>query len=284
MRFPWVVVGALILLLGAGVVALDQRQARRGEPSLLALPWRGAAPAASRPAPAPRPRAGGEARRIAVIVDELGSRADVFERVVALGRPVTVAVLPELPLSRRLARDAARAGLEVLLQLPLEPYRFPEVDPGPGVLLIAMSPDEVTRRTRQHLAAMPGAAGVVTRMGSRFTEDRPRMRALLEPLFFQRLFFVDSLTSQRSVGYDVARALGIPAARRQVFVDPEESEASARAGLLEVERWATRRGSVIAIAHGRLLTVGLLAEALPRWDAAGLRLVPVSELVTPERT
>jgi len=128
MRFPWVVVGALILLLGAGVVALDQRQARRGEPSLLALPWRGAAPAASRPGPAPRPRAGGEARRIAVIVDELGSRADVFERVVALGRPVTVAVLPELPLSRRLAnllkgelRAVHRAGAGgcFVLELPM---------------------------------------------------------------------------------------------------------------------------------------------------------------------
>jgi len=283
-RLPWLVVGVLILALAAGVVVLDRRQVRRGEPSLLALPWRGAAPTASTPAPAPRPRAGGEVRRIAVIVDELGSRADVFERVVALSRPVTVALLPELPLSRRLAREAARAGLEVLLQLPLEPYRFPEVDPGPGVLLTSMPADEITRRTRQHLAAIPGAVGVVTRMGSRFTEDRPSMRALLEPLFFQRLFFVDSLTSQRSVGYDVARALGIPAGRRQVFVDPDEREASARAGLLEVERWATRRGSVIAIAHGRLLTVGLLAEALPRWDAAGLRLVPVSELVTPERT
>ncbi|MBI4012315.1 MAG: divergent polysaccharide deacetylase family protein [Candidatus Rokubacteria bacterium] len=283
MRFPWIVVGVLILALAAGVVLLDRRQTRRGEPSLLALPWRPAAPAAPRPTPTPRARPGDEAR-VALIVDELGSRADVFERVLALGRPVTVAVLPELPLSRRLARDAARAGLEVLLQLPLEPYRFPEVDPGPGVLLISMPPDEVTRRTRQHLAALPGAAGVVTRMGSRFTEDRARMRALLEPLFFQRLLFVDSLTSQASVGYDVARALGIPAGRRQVFVDPDESEASARAGLLEVERWATRRGSVIAIAHGRLLTVGLLAEAVPRWEAARLRLVPVSELVTSDRT
>jgi polysaccharide deacetylase 2 family uncharacterized protein YibQ len=145
-----------------------------------------------------------------------------------------------------------------------------------------MSTDEVTRRTRGHLAGMPGAVGVLTRMGSRFTEDRPHMRALLEPVFLQRLFFVDSLTSQGSVGYDVARGLGIPAARRQVFVDPDETEASARAGLAEVERWARRRGSVVAIAHGRVLTLGLLAAALARWEAAGLRLVPVSELVKPE--
>ncbi len=280
-RLVWVVVGALVVALAVGVVWLDRRQARRGAPSLLGFPWRdGAArpaPVATPPAPPARGNAAG-AGRIAVIVDELGGRVDVFERLVALRRPLTVAVLPELPLSRQIARDAARAGLEVLVQLPLEPYHFPEVDPGPGVLLISMTPEEVTRRTRRHLAGLPGAVGVATRMGSRFTEDRARMRALLEPVFLQGLFFVDSLTTQRSVGYDLARALGIPAARRQVFLDPDESEATARARFAAAERWAARRGSVVVIGHGRLLTVRLLEEALPRWDARGLSVVPVSEL------
>jgi hypothetical protein len=282
MRLAWVVVGMLLVALAAGVVLLDRRQAQRGAPSLLGLRWRDLAPRpAAGPAPAGRPTLPRSAAgRVAVIVDELGGRADVLDRLVALGRPLTVAVLPELPLARRIARDAARAGLEVLVQLPLEPYRFPEADPGPGVLLSSMTPDEVTRRTRQQLASLPGAVGVATRMGSQFTEDRARMRALLEPVFLQGLFFVDSLTSQRSVGYDLARALGIPAARRQVFLDPDEREATARAGLVEAARWAERHGSVVAIGHGRLLTVRLLEEALPGWEARGLRLVPVSALLS----
>jgi uncharacterized protein len=277
-RLAWVGVGALVLLLGAGVLWLDRRQAERGAPSILHLPWRGSAGrrgASAIPRPgAPTPRA-----RVAVIVDELGARADVLDAVVALGRPVTVAVLPELPLSRRIAREAARAGLEVLAQVPLEPYRFPELDPGPGLLLVSMAPEEVTRRTRQHLAAVPGAAGVTTRMGSRFTEDRARMRALLEPVYLQGLFFVDAVTSPESVGYDLARALGVPAARRQIFIDPDDTEATARRGLAAVERRAAGGGAVVAVAHGRVLTVRLLAEALPRWEARGVRLVPVSQLL-----
>jgi polysaccharide deacetylase 2 family uncharacterized protein YibQ len=278
MRLPWVVVGILVAALVAGVVLLDRRQAARGQPSVLSgFGW----PEAARP-PASRARASRRPARVAVIVDELGGRADVAERVLALRRPVGVAVLPELPLSRRIARDAARAGLEVLVQLPLEPYRFPEADPGPGRLLASMPPAEVTRRTRQHLAAVPGAVGVVTHMGSRFTEERRQMRAVLDPVLLQGLFFVDSLTTPRSVGYDLARSLGVPAGRRQVFVDPDESEATARARLRAVERWATSRGGVLAIAHGRLLTVRLLEETLPEWEARGLRLVPVSELVKAE--
>jgi len=289
-RLPWLVLAATAVALGAGALVLDWHQARRGAGSLVGLPWpastggappRGT-PSAGPPATAARPEVdrGSTRGRIAVIVDELGGRADVFERLVALGRPVTLAVLPELPLSRRIVREAGRAGLEVLIQLPLEPYRFPEVDPGPGVLLTSMAPEEVTRQTRRELQSLPGAVGVVTGMGSRFTEDRARMRALLEPVFLQgSLFFVDSLTTHRSVAYDLARVLGIPAARRQVFLDPDDSEATARARLGAVERWADERGSVIAIGHGRLLTVRLLEEALPRWERQGYRLVPVSALV-----
>jgi hypothetical protein len=119
-------------------------------------------------------------------------------------------------------------------------------------------------------------------MGSRFTEDRGQMRAVLEPILLSGLFFVDSVTTSRSVGYDLARALGIPAGRRQVFLDPDESEATARERLDAVERWAASRGRVLAIAHGRLLTLRLLEEALPGWEARGVRLVPVSELVKAE--
>jgi polysaccharide deacetylase 2 family uncharacterized protein YibQ len=274
-------VGVLIAGLAIGVVWLDRRQARRGAPSLLGLRWSDPRPPG---APAPAGPAAPAARRavrarIAVIVDELGSRADVVERLLALHRPLTLAVLPGLPLSRQIARDAARAGLEVLVQLPLEPYRFPEDDPGPGVLTMAMAPEEVIRRTRLHLESVPGAVGVVTRMGSRFTEDRPRMRGVLEPVFLRGLYFVDSVTTPRTVGFDLARALGIPAARRQVFLDPDDRETTTRAQLAAAAHWAERRGSVVAIGHGRLLTVRLLAEALPRWEARGLAVAPLSELV-----
>jgi hypothetical protein len=281
-RVVWVVVAVAAALVVAAGLALGWRERpwSSSEPRAAteaASSRVGAGTAVPRSEPGrPAPRRG----RIAVIVDELGAREDVVERLIALGRPVTLAVLPGLPLSRRITREATRAGLEVLVQLPLEPYRFPEVDPGPGVLLTSMSPDEVTRRTRQQLQGLPGTAGVLTGMGSRFTEDRVRMRALLEPVFLQgSLFFVDSWTSQRSVGYDLARVLGIPAARRQVFLDPDESEATMRGRLLEAERRAERHGTVIAVGHGRLLTVGLLEEALPRWESLGHRLVPVSHLV-----
>src|SRR6266566_3736013 len=193
----WTALAGLIAVLLIAVVGLDQWQSRRGEPSLFGLPWGSSpAPVASAPARAvPRPRdplppaplaaqapqgpqlspASISARRVAIIVDDLGARRDVFDPLRDIRRPLTIAVLPGLPLSAWTAREAAQAGMEVILDLPMEPYRFPEVDPGPGALLMTMSPQELQRQVGAHLASVPGAVGVTNHMGSRMTEDPARM-------------------------------------------------------------------------------------------------------------
>jgi polysaccharide deacetylase 2 family uncharacterized protein YibQ len=115
-------------------------------------------------------------------------------------------------------------------------------------------------------------------MGSRLTEDRPRIRALLEVLAARRLFLVDAYTSSQSVAFDEARDKGVRAARRHILVDHARGEAGDRALWDQVAGWAERRGEVVVVAHGHPLTVRLLKEYVPRWEARGLRLVPVSQL------
>jgi uncharacterized protein len=277
----WKALAGLIVALLVAVVALDQWQARHGLSSLF---WTSGRPAAeARPARAaaplpPAPPAAGGAPRMAVIVDDLGSRRDVFDLVREIGRPIAVGVLPELPLSAWIAAEASRVGLEVLLDLPMEPYRYPEMDPGPGALMMAMPPAELSRRVSTHLAALPTAIGATNHMGSRMTEDRARMRAALEPLAARRLVFVDALTSNHSVAFEEARGLGVRAGRRQVVVDPAGGEARERERLDEAGRLALERGETIVLAHGHPLTLRLLKEYVPKWEATGIRLVPVSQL------
>ena len=304
----WTALAGLIAVLLIAVVGLDQWQSRRGEPSLFGLPWGSSpAPAASataRAVPKPRdplpasstpsvpqsrlapqppqiprpPQALTSASRVAIIVDDLGARRDVFDPLRDIRRPLTIAVLPGLPLSEWTAREAAAAGMEVILDLPMEPYRFPEVDPGPGALLMTMSPQELQAQVGAHLASVPGAVGVTNHMGSRMTEDRARMRTVLAVLAGRRLFLVDGLASNLSLAYDEAKVLGLRAGRRQVIVDHKGGEAGDRVQWDEVAWWAERRGEVIVIAHGHPLTARLLREYVPRWEARGIRLVPVSQL------
>ena len=287
----WQALAGLIVLLLIAVVGLDQWQARRGEASLFGRGLLGSprpqmvAPA---PPPLPRPDAALEAAaptpppsgapRVAVIVDDLGGRRDVFDVLREIRRPLTVAVLPALPLSASIARDAFRSGMEVLLDVPMEPYRYPELDPGPGLLTATMAPGEIQKAVGTQLETVAAAVGVMNRMGSRLTEDRSRMRAMLEVLAARRLFLVDAYTSSQSLAFDEARSAGVRAARRQILVDHARGEAGDRLRWDEVAGWAERRGEVIVVAHGHPLTVRLLKEYVPRWEARGLRLVPVSTL------
>ena len=277
----WKALAGLIAALLIAVVALDQWQARHGLRSILwssGRPVAEARPAPTRVAPPRPPAATGGAPRLAVIVDDLGSRRDVFDLVREIGRPVAVGVLPELPLSGWIASEATRVGLEVLLDLPMEPYRYPEVDPGPGALMMAMSTAELGGRVTRHLAALPSAIGATNHMGSRMTEDRARMRATLEPLAARRLIFVDALTSNHSVAFEAARGLGMRVGRRQVVVDAAGGEAAERERLDEAGRLALERGEAIVLAHGHPLTLRLIKEYVHKWEAAGIRLVPVSQL------
>jgi polysaccharide deacetylase 2 family uncharacterized protein YibQ len=284
----WHALVGLIVLLLAAVVGLDQWQARRGEASLFGVSWpvrgSGLPPPEGESRSSPLAEQEHMARvarggpRVAVIVDGIGGHREVFDALRDLGRPVTLALLPELPLSRSIAREATRSGMEVLLDLPMEPYRYPQMDPGPGTLLMSMPDDEIRRLVGRYLQALPGAVGVTNYMGSRITEDRARMRAILEVLAARRLFLVDAYTSNLSVAYDEARELGVRAARRQIAVDSARGEAAERSSWGEVAAWAERHGEAIVIAEGRPLTARLLREYIPRGEGQGLRLVPASEL------
>jgi hypothetical protein len=281
----WLALAGIIVLLLVAVVAVDQWQVRSGTASLFTSDRFSHAARRTSPAPAPPPRAIAEpappppgAPRVAVIVDDLGSQRDILDGLREIRRSLTVAVLPGRPLSAALAREAARAGMEVLLGLPMEPYRYPAVDPGPGTLLMSMPPAEIQQMVGSHLESVGPAVGVVNRMGSRLTEDRARMRAMVEILAARRLILVDAYTSSQSVAFDEARDAGVRAARRQILVDHAGGEAGDRIRWDEVAGWAERRGEVIVVAHGHPLTARLLKEYVPRWEARGLRLVPVSQL------
>lgn len=303
-RLLWMSVGGLLVFLTAAVVGLDRYQASRGEVPLWQFLWsskswkvaREAAPpppprepapsagvppaSASFPAKGSMPAPGiFPGPRIAIIIDDLGGRSDVFEALRSMQRPFTLAVLPGLPLSEKIGREGPKAGMEVLLHLPMEPYRYPEVDPGPGSLLMGMEREEVLALVRKDLDSVPNIVGVNNHMGSRMTEDRERMRWALGEVGARGLFFVDSLTTNQSVAYDVAKEAGIRAARRQIFLDHELGEAFVRRQFDQVAEIAQRRGEAIAIGHGHILTLKILAEMVTKWEARGFRLVPVSQLV-----
>jgi hypothetical protein len=169
--------------------------------------------------------------------------------------------------------------MEVMLHLPMEPHGFPQVRPGPGVLVRGQTEEEIAAIFSRDLASVPGAVGVNNHMGSAATEDPRLMRAVLREVADRGLFFLDSRTTNATVAASLARELGVPAASRQVFLDRVATEAAVRSALEDLVARARREGSAVAVAHPYPVTLAVLEEELPKLAGKGVKVVRVSELV-----
>ena len=214
---------------------------------------------------------------LAIIMDDVGPDIAVARRLVALEPPVTLAILPYAAAAPALAQEAADAGREVFVHLPMEPGGLD--DPGPWALSRAQNAQAVAERVRWAFTRVPGATGFNNHMGSGFTSDRQAMDRVFAALDgSQALVFVDSLTGPRSVAALSARDAGFPALRRDVFLDTDREEAAIAARLEEALALAAGRGNAIAIGHPYPETLRVLDTLADRAAAHGVEIVTVGEI------
>jgi polysaccharide deacetylase 2 family uncharacterized protein YibQ len=151
--------------------------------------------------------------------------------------------------------------------------------PGPNPLRAGMPRNRMEAVFRQNLARVPYAEGLNNHMGSRFTSQLGDVRLFCEIVADSGLFVLDSVTHPASVLYEEARAAGIPAARRDVFLDAKPGKAAVLARLREAARLALHGKQVIAIGHPRPDTLAALRE----WNRTrdpGLRLLSLRDCLT----
>jgi uncharacterized protein len=234
--------------------------------------------ARTQPGPARSPRRGSSAASpaLAIIIDDLGYDRAAADSLLALPFPLTVSVIPHLPLSSEVAEEAFRRGDQVLLHLPMESEgeaKQEDIELRPG-----MSAAEVNEILSGMLETVPHAAGVNNHQGSRATSDPALMEALMPALRDRGLFFIDSRTTPATVAYAIAQRFGVRSASRKVFLDDTPTRAAILAQISRAASDAQRDGSAIAIGHPHPETIAALEDSLPRLESLGFRLVFASDL------
>ncbi|MBO8142326.1 MAG: divergent polysaccharide deacetylase family protein [Firmicutes bacterium] len=215
---------------------------------------------------------------IAVVIDDWGYAWPAAGDFLRFPEPLTVAVLPHLPLSEDHARQAAEAGFEVILHMPMEAENQ-AMDIGPGGIYTSMDDETIAGAVRSALAALPGVRGLNNHMGSRATSDPRVMGAVLGVLAERGLFYLDSFTSRATVGPDVAEAAGVPYAVNQVFLDHINEPDHIRRQIRRLVRLSLEQGAAVGIGHVRPQTYEALMDMLPEIRASGVRFVTVSQLL-----
>lgn len=223
--------------------------------------------------------------RIALVIDDLGFRPIEDRAVLALDARIAVAIIPEAPLAALLAQEAGDQQREVLVHLPLAGAAGDDCQSG----LPCPDSDWPVARLTEFISLafdrVHNASGLSNHQGSAYTADLHATSNLVSAIDQVRrdrarpLFVLDSRTTPYSALEREARRVGLPSARRHVFLDHEtdpDSISAAFENLLEIAR---QRGSAIAIGHPHPQTVAFLEAAIPELQRRGIELVPLSSLM-----
>jgi len=222
--------------------------------------------------------------RIAIVVGGLGISARQTAAAIAqLPSGITLAFEPYDADVQRWVGEARKQGHEVLLEVPMEPYDFPDSDPGPHTLRAAAGEDTNIERLSWSLSRVTGYVGITNLLGSRFITDADALEPVMTFLSRRGLMFFDNGSAARSVAPDVAKRVGEPFAQAATTIDVIQAGMEIDQRLSELETrarlngWAAGSGLLYPVTLDRL---AVWAKGLPD---RGIALVPASAIVTPPK-
>jgi polysaccharide deacetylase 2 family uncharacterized protein YibQ len=218
--------------------------------------------------------------RIAIVVGGLGiSESGTQTAIAALPGPVTLAFAPYGADLTQWIEQARGTGHELLLQLPLEPFDYPNNDPGPKTLLVDAAAAENTKRLYWLLSRFGTYVGVMNYMGGRFTSEPKAMEPVLAELGRRGLLYLDDGTSVRSRARDAS--LGrVPFASADMVIDAEPDAAAIDARLTQLEAIARERGQAIGVASAYPVSINRIASWAKDAAKRGVVLVPVTAVAS----
>ncbi|NMB46154.1 MAG: divergent polysaccharide deacetylase family protein [Firmicutes bacterium] len=217
--------------------------------------------------------------RLALIIDDWGYDWDMAKEFLKLDIPFTAAVLPYRTETENQLTLLRQTGHEVILHLPMEP-KNPAIELDDQCIKTDLSDAEIRSRVEAALAAVRPVAGVNNHMGSKATSDERVVRAVLEVIRENKLYFVDSWTAPTSVARALAAEMEIPSATNQAFLDHYDDVEKVKRQIERLIRLAKRDGQALGIGHVRPQTYRALTEMITRFAEEGILIVPASQVVS----
>lgn len=214
--------------------------------------------------------------KIAVVIDDLGPSKKIAQEILSIKLPLTFAILPQETYTAWVADEGSKLGYDILGHIPMEakePYKL-----GKGGLYTWMSDEEIHKTLEEDIGSIPHIIGVSSHMGSAFTEDERAMDTFFSMLKNHGIFFLDSLTTSKSIGSKLAGRHGIKFLRRDVFLDEKDTAEDIKAQWEKAVKIAKERGYAILLAHARKNTIEFLKNAGSDEELKEVKIVPVSEL------
>lgn len=213
--------------------------------------------------------------KVSIVIDDLGPNKKMATEILVINSPLTLSILPQEVYSSWIAEEGFSLGREIIVHVPMEATRPLKL--GKGGLYTWMTDDEIAKILEKDILSVPHATGISSHMGSAFTADSRVMNVVISALKSKGLFFLDSVTSPKTIGYETAVNKGLTAYRRDIFLDDSSDPRDIAVQWDRLVNIAKRNGYALAQGHARKNTIEFLEDILR--NNTTVRVVPLSELI-----
>jgi uncharacterized protein len=218
--------------------------------------------------------------RIAIILGGLGIGQSVTTRAIrSLPGEVSLAFAPYGgDLSRQVSR-ARDDGHEVFLHAPMEPFDYPDNDPGPQTLVTGQKPGATLDRLHWLMSRFQGYVGVINFMGARFMASESDFQVVAKEFAKRGVAFIQDGSVKDDGVTALVRANGGASIAADVVIDALADKASIDEQLAKLEEIARKKGVAIGVAAALPISVERLEIWAQSLKDKGIALVPASSLV-----
>ncbi len=231
--------------------------------------------------PSITPELANEKTLIAIIITGLGlNETGTLDAIEKLPDAVTLAFAPYGRSLKRTSMAARNGGHEILLSLPLEPFDYPQNDPGPQTLLTDQPPRANLDRLFWLMGRFGGYIGVINHMGAKFTASAVDFSPIMEELALRGLGYIDDGSSKRSLAGNIAGNNRVAFGLGSVQIDSNPSREAILAKLAELEKKAQNSNGAIGIASALPISIKTISEWANSLESKNIILVPASAIMS----
>ncbi len=214
---------------------------------------------------------------VAIVIGGLGvGAAKTSDAIMKMPAAVTLAFTPYGSDPGKLVERARAQRHEILLQIPMEPFDYPDNDPGPQTLLTTLNADQNLDRLFWHLSRFQGYAGIANFMGARFVVADAVMQPILREAAKRGLGYLDDGSSPRSVASSLAESQAMPFAKADFNIDAVPTSVEIDRTLAKLESLAKERGIAVGIASALPISIERIAVWTRSLESRGIMLVPLT--------
>ena len=215
--------------------------------------------------------------KIAIVLSGMGINAKLTNKAIKeLPGQITFAFAPYGRGLQSTINRARSRGHEIILHLPMEPFGYPGVNPGPKTLVASADTSKNLKNLQWLMSRFSGYSGVTNYMGAKFTSDGGALLPVFSQIKKRGLVYFDDGSNTSSLTNSIAQAVNLSTRTTDVVIDTDQTVSGVQRALQQLEDTARRKGIAIGFGTGLSVTI----DAVEAWSRSlsdrGMVLVPIS--------